>query len=149
MRWVAVALVATIIAVIALLPTEKTYDDGLWPLTVIVCSTSGRPIKAVSAEACLSLEVACEQLADPPPPALTQASKSIYSAVQEPYRGAPIIVNVPNSETTASSLLWTWHRFFHYRGLLVVVELTGGKLEARAIDIPDLRHERRVAVELP
>jgi hypothetical protein len=46
-------------------------------------------------------------------------------------------------------VVWTRRRFFQYRGLLVVVEYEDGKLEGRAVELPDLRQARSVTIEVP
>jgi hypothetical protein len=150
MRWLVIALVVMVVTALAFIPFETIIDDGLWPLSVTVRSTAGRPIKGISAEAFTSVEDARKLLADLPPLALTRWEKSIHSVVQEPKVDEPLKINIPTSETIHRSLLWTTHRrFFQYRGLLIVVEYEGGKLEGRAVEIPDLRQVRHVTVEVP
>jgi hypothetical protein len=147
---VAIVLLVVLLLASGLVPHSKIYDDGLWSLSVTVRSTSGQPIKGISAEALLDVQSAEKVLANPPPVWLTQAEHSIYSAVQQPKADEPLKVNVPTSQKLYDAFLWTYRgRFFQYRGLLVVVEYQSGKLEARAIEIPDLRHTRDVSVEVP
>ena len=71
------------------------------------------------------------------------------ASVQEPWLGWPLEVKVPTSETTYRSLVGTWRRFYQFHGLLVVVEYDDGKLEGRAVELPDLRQARNVTVEIP
>lgn len=149
MRWLQIVLVVIAVAAIAFVPFEKIYDDGLWPLSVTVHSSAGRPIKGFSAEAVLNVENAQQMLGNLLPLEVSRAEKSIYAAVQEPRADEPLVVNVPTSETSHCSLVLTHRRFFQYRGLLVVVEYKGGELEGRAVEIPDLRYARQVAVEVP
>jgi hypothetical protein len=127
----------------------RICDDGLWALSVSVQSGSGQPIKGISTQAFVDLECARQMLANPPPRAATCVDHSIYSVVQEPMVEGTLKVNIPTSETSHSSLLWTYRRFFQYRGLLVVVEYESGNLEGRAVEIPDLRQARHVTVDVP
>src|SRR5262245_8996229 len=104
MRWLLIAILV-VAAVAMLLPVQKIYDDGLWPLTVHISSTAERPIKAVSAEAFVGVESAHDLLRflkTLPPPIYTREENSLYSAVQIPYLGQPLEVRVPTSNTTSS-----------------------------------------------
>ena len=146
-RCLTIALVCLITAGIALTPYQKTHDDGLWPVSVTV--RASRPIKGFSAEAVLSRgtgEVEPNRLI---PPAAACIDNSIYGGVQEPFTGQPLKINVPTSYTIRGSLAWNYKRYFQYRGLLVVVEFEDGKLEGRAVELPDLRESREVSVEFP
>ena len=149
MRCITIALVFLIIAGVAFTPYQKTHDDGLWPVSVTVCSASGRPIKAFSAEALMSRAAGEAQLNRLVPPAATRIDNCIYAGVQEPFLGQPLEINVPFGYTIRGSLAWNYKRYFQYRGLLIVVEWEGGKLEGRALELPDLRVGREVNVEFP
>jgi hypothetical protein len=142
-------LVTVVIAIIAFVPIWKIIDDGLWPVTVTVHPTSDQPIKAVSAKAFSSVEEARETMADLPLPCVTRADYPRTASVQEPWPGQPLEVKIPTSEKTYRSLVWTWQRFYQFRGLLVVVEYEDGKLEGRAVELPDLRQARSVTIEVP
>jgi hypothetical protein len=149
MRICATALVLLIFAGVALIPYQKFYDDGLFPVSVTVRSAAGRPIRGFSAEAVLSRAAAEAELNRLVPPAATRVDNSIYAAVQEPFLGQPLKINVPASYKTRRSLVWDYRRYFQYRGVLVVVEWEGGKLEGRALELPDIRVSREVSVEFP
>jgi hypothetical protein len=142
-------LVAVALAAIAFGVGEKTVDDGLWPVTVTVRSASNQPIEAVSAEAFPGVAIVRARMDDLPPPAVTRADHSLYASVQEPWLGRPLEVKIPTSETTYRSLRWTHRRFYQFRSLRVVVEYEGGKLEGRAVELPDLRLARSVSIGVP
>jgi hypothetical protein len=147
-RHVAIAIVLLVIGAAALFPYSKIYDDGLWPITVVIHSMENRPIKGYSAEAMDDVEKARERLSVLMPMEVARAQKSLYSAVQEPKEEQPLQVEVPTSEVIESGLLWTSRRFFQYRGLLVVVEYEDGTLEGRAVEIPDLKKSQRLPPRL-
>src|SRR5262245_2105365 len=133
MRWIAIVLLVALVVGVGLIPGEKIYDDGLWDLSVTVRSVSGQPIKGMSAQAFVDIAGAQGAVADPPPLAATRNASSLvasYCAVQEPKADEPLKVKIPTSETSRCALLWTYRRFFQYRGLLIVAEYEGGKREA-------------------
>jgi hypothetical protein len=149
MRRFTIVPVVLITAAVVLVLYQKMIDDGLWPVSVTVRSAAGRPIKAVSAEAMFSRPTAEMELSRLIPPAAARIDNSIYGRVQEPFLGKPLKINVPTSETIHRSLVSNYKRFFQYRGLLVVAEFEDGKLEGRALELPDLRRGRELSVEFP
>ena len=129
---------------IGFVPFWTIWDDGNWPLTVTVRSTSGSAIRAVSAEALDETDSVRYFLDQPIPP-----DDKHHSASQTPFVGEPLIVNVPTSSTIRGSLLWSYTRYYQYRKLVVVVEYQDGKREGRVVDIPDLHKNRMVTMEVP
>jgi hypothetical protein len=139
-----IAVVLSVIAARALLPLEKFYDDGLWPLSVTVRSASGKPIAAASGQAFGDAREAERVFQDLIPP-----ETDLYSATQDPFRGQPLAVPVPTSYCVHSSLLWSHRRYFQFKKLVVIVQYEGGEREGRLVDIPDLRERRERVVDFP
>jgi hypothetical protein len=145
MRKVAVALVAVLVfAAVGLVPFQKIYDDGMWPLSVVVRSARGAPISAASAQAFGDAESAGYVLENLIPP-----ESWLYSATREPFDGEAVVVHIPTSECIQTSLLWSYRRFYQYNKLVVIVRYTDGKREGQLVEIPDLRRSREVIVQFP
>jgi hypothetical protein len=145
MRKVAVALgLLLVFAAVAFVPFQKIYDDGMWPLSVVVRSARGTPISAASAQAFGDAESAGNVLEDLAPP-----ETWLYSATREPFDGKALVVHIPTSECIQTSLLWSYRRFYQYSKLVVIVQYADGKREGQLVEIPDLRRSREVIVQFP
>jgi hypothetical protein len=143
-RRTGVLLLLLLVAAVGLWPVGTRWDDGLWPLSVTVVSESGAEITSVSCQAFSGPKGAESILEDLAPP-----DGSLYSAVQEPFRGEALVVRVPTSERTRSALLWSSRRYGQFRQLVVIVQYRGGRREGRMVEIPDLRENRAVTVMFP
>src|SRR5262249_19172584 len=104
MRRVPILLgVIAALTAVGLLPVNKVYDDGLWPLSVSIRSASGAPIAAATCEVFGSAEDARYTLENAIPP-----ETWTHAAVADPFHGEAIEVRVPTAETTQGSLLYRW-----------------------------------------
>jgi hypothetical protein len=139
-----VALLIVLAVCIGFIPSWTIWDDGLWPVTVTIRSTSGSAIRTASAESLDDPEFVKFYLENLIPP-----EDRRHSASESPYIGQPLAVNVPTSATTHGALLWSYTRFNQYRKLVVIVEYQDGRKEGRLVDIPDLHKFRTVTVEVP
>lgn len=140
----AIGVTAVLLAGVCLAPVQTVWDDGLWPLSVTVLSTSGSPIASVSAEAFSSEEWARSSLEHLAPP-----ETRIHSAVADPFADQPLAVPVPTSYKSRSALLWSRSRYNQMRLLVVIVRYRDGRREGRLVEIPDLRESRSLRVEVP
>ena len=136
--------VVAVLVVLGFTPFQTIYDDGLLPLSVSIQSESGSPIEAATCEVFSRADDARYTLENAIP-----AQPGIYTTVVEPFRGEPVVVQVPTAETTRGSLFWKWKRFFQYSTLVVVVRYSDGRRKAVLVEIPDLRKTRTVAVTVP
>ncbi|SRR6266852_3729705 len=143
MRWLVFTLAVSVVSALLFVPYCKVVDDGAWPISVTIRSTSGLPIQSASAEAFGDNESAeCVSQALMPP-------ESIYSTTQDPFIGEEMAVPVPTSERTNSSLAWNYRSFYQFKTLVIIVQYKDGRREGRMVEIPDLRQTRAIEVEFP
>jgi hypothetical protein len=144
MRRIVFALTLIVVTAVLFFPFYKVVDDGLWPVSVTIRSTSGLAIQSVSGEAfgdAGSAEYALQNLSAP--------ETFIDSATQDPYLGEKLAVPVPTSERTNRSLVWNYRSFYQFKTLVVIVQYANGRREGRMVEIPDLRQKRDIVVEFP
>src|SRR5262249_10076929 len=145
MRRVPILLgVIAALTAVGLLPVNKVYDDGLWPLSVSIRSASGAPIAAATCEVFGSAEDARSTLENAIPP-----ETRTHAARADPFLGEANEHRACAAEATQGLLLYRWKSFYQYKTLVVVVTYLDGRREAASATIPDLRQTRTVVVTLP
>lgn len=144
--WRILALLAlgVVLTLVAFSPHTKMYDDGLWPVSISIHSSSGRPITAVSCEVCDGPDWVQMRLDHP-----FLAEPSIYATVVDPFCGEPVVVRVPTAETTWYAFFWQWKRFYQYRTAVVVVRYADWHHEVVPAPLPDLRQGRELTAVAP
>ncbi len=141
---IGIALLLIVMGCLAFVPLSKVCDDGMLPLTVTIHSAAASNIRAVSAEAFGNSEDAEYALDNAIPPETKR-----YSALQAPFTGRKLTVDIPTGCTTRGALLWYSSRYYQFTKLVVLVEYVDGKRTGQMVDIPDLRHSQAISVEVP
>ncbi len=88
-------------------------------------------IRAVSAEAFGNSEDAEYTLDNAIPPETKR-----YSALQAPFTGRKLTVDIPTGCTTQGALLWHLSRYSQYTKLVVLVEYVDGKRTGQMVALP-------------
>ncbi len=143
-RWLIAAGGSLLAAGVCFTPVKRTHSDNLADVEVRIRPPTGAAIQLVSVEAFSSAEAAAPYLEDRVP-----AEGGLYSAMQNPYVGAPLHVRVPMGEVEDSALLWKRSRRWQFPVLVVVYWLEGAERRAKLVELPDLRTTRSVEIDLP
>jgi hypothetical protein len=143
-RWPVLLALVVVLGGLGLVPFQKIYDDGIWPLQVTLRSAAGASIKAASGEAFGDRNDASYVLQNRIPP-----ESLLYAAIQNPFRGEKLTVPVPTSYSIHRSLLCDYRSFYQYNKLVVLVRYEAGNEEGRLIEIPDLRLTGEITVNVP
>jgi len=141
---IGIALLLIVMGCLAFVPLSKICEDGMLPLTVTIRSAAASNIRAVSAEAFGNSKDAEYALDNAIPPETKR-----YSALQTPFTGQKLTVDIPIGYTTRGALLWHLSRYYQFTKLVVLVEYVDGKRTGRLVDIPDLHHSQEISVEVP
>jgi hypothetical protein len=143
MRKVAIALGVLVGVGVAVFPFYHEIGDGSLPLSVLVRSGGGKPIRSVSAAAFGNAEHAKETLEYLLPP------ETHNSATREPFDGKALVVDLWTSYHLRQALAWSSVQDYQPRKLVVIVQYADGKREGQMVDIPDLLRGREMVVEFP
>ena len=144
------AIIVTVLLLIGLgfVPFQVIRGVGSAELTVNVTSISGRSIKAVMAESQDGVDNGQEFLDFVKRPDYWN-KYSLRPVIQNPFLGAPLRVNVKTTSKETSALFWSRTHHYQSNGLIVVVEYSDGTFESRAVEVPNVRVNKNITVEVP
>lgn len=139
--WPLLLLVLVALAMLVFLDsTGAGYADGAFPLVVSLEAPTGRSIRRVEAQPCVSSIESDAHLADPASPEL-----NLKAVAWSP--GRPFEVRVPCSSRI--SMLGRELSYSRHRVLLLRVELDDGSHRMFAVDLPNGRDSRSLNIRVP